>query len=321
MRSRRTMIAGGLSALTFAAALALTPMADAAFGQSPVPSPTKTAVKTNGLVANFYVPADAHDPMPAVIVIGGSGGGLDERTAWEARVLADHGYATLHLAYFLAPGLPTAIHLLPLEYFKTAIDWLRSQPGVDPNRIGIVGTSVGGMAALLAAAYYPEVKVVIAAVPSSVMWSTFGSSHVSMFSLAGQSLPFLPYGQSGGFRIYNLYDEGLNALDQHPDAIIPVERINGPVMVICGKADTLWPSCRMSAQVVARLDANKFQHTFQLLEYPDGGHFVFGPPISPESSVYASLSSQGGSPAGNNAARTGSWPKAVAFIDGALKQP
>ena len=230
MRSRRTMIASGLSALTFAAVLALMPMAGSAFGQSPVPPPTKTAVTTNGLVANFYIPADAHDPLPAVIVIGGSGGGMDARTAWQAGHLAEHGYATLELAYFAAPGLPTFSDLNPLEYFKTAIDWLRAQPGVDPNRIGIVGTSLGGLAALLAASHYPDLKVVVAAVPSSVIWSAFGSSRISMFSLAGQPLPFLPYG-------FPDYDDGLNALAQHPDAIIPVEKINGPVMVICGKVD------------------------------------------------------------------------------------
>jgi|HubBroStandDraft_3_1064219.scaffolds.fasta_scaffold12063_3 dienelactone hydrolase len=288
MTSRRMMIAGGLSALTFAAALALMPMADSAFGQSPVPSPTKTAVTTNGLVANFYVPSDAHDPLPAVIVIGGSGGGMDERTAWEARVLAEHGYATLHLAYFLAPGLPTVLHLIPLEYFKTAADWLRAQPGVDPERIGIVGTSIGGMAALALAAHYPEFKAVIAAVPSSVIWTTF-DSRTSMFSLEGQPLPYLPYGMSGGSRIYDLYDEGLNSIAQHPDAVIPVEQINGPAMLICGKVDSLWPSCRMSAQVVARLEANKFQHAFQLLDYADAGHSVFGPSVAPESPAFGSL--------------------------------
>jgi dienelactone hydrolase len=299
--------------------LVLALMADAAFGQLPVPPPNKTAVTANGLVADFYTPVDAQGPLPAVIVLGGSRGGMEERTAWEAKLLAQHGYTTLQLAYIVAPGLPTAIHLIPLEYFKTASDWLRAQPGVDPSRIGIVGTSIGGMAALLVAAHYPEFKVVVAAVPSSVIWSTFGSSHTSMFSLAGQPLPYLPYGLSGGSRIYNLYDDGLNALAQHPDAIIPVEQINGPVMVICGKVDSLWPSCRMSAQVIARLEANKFEHAFQLLEYADAGHSVFGPPVGPESPAFASLGSLGGSPASNNAARIDAWPKAVSFIDAALK--
>ena len=303
-----------------AGALLMLTMANAVRGQSPVPSPSKTAVAANGLVANFYQPAESRGPLPALIVLGGSGGGLDERTAWEATALAEHGYVVLHLAYIVGPGLPTsahlptAIHLFPLEYFKTAIDWLGTHPAVDPNRIGVVGTSIGGMVALLAAAHYPDLRVVVAAVPSSVVWSTFGSSRTSMFSRAGQPLPYLPYGLGRGSGVHNLYDDGLNALAQHPDAIIPVEKINGPVMVICGKLDSLWPSCRMSAQVVARLEANNVKHAFQILEYSDAGHSVFGPPVAPENPAFAALGGAAG-----NAARIDSWPKAVTFIDAALK--
>jgi dienelactone hydrolase len=304
----------------FVAVLLLMSMAHAARGQSAVPTPIKTAVTADGLVADLYRPSSGPTPLPALIVLGGSRGGLDDRTAWEAKTLAEHGYAALHLAYIVGPGLPTsarlstAIHLIPLEYFKTAIDWLRVQPGIDPNRIGVVGTSIGGMVALLAAAHYPDLRVVVAAVPSSVVWSTFGSSRTSMFSRAGQPLPYLPYGSGRGPGVHDLFDDGLNALAQHPDAAIPVEKINGPVMVICGKLDSLWPSCRMSAHVMARLAANRFKHAFQILEYPNAGHSVFGPPVAPQDPFFAAL---GG--AASDVARIDSWPKAVTFIDAALK--
>jgi uncharacterized protein len=309
---------GTLKVLT--GALLLMMMTCAVHSQSSAPSRSKTAVTANGLVADFYQPAESRSPLPALIVLGGSRGGLDERTAWEASALAEHGYAALHLAYIVGPGLPTsahlptAIHLIPLEYFKAAIDWLRANPAVDPNRIGIVGTSIGGMVALLVAAHYPDLRAVVAAVPSSVVWSTFGSSRTSMFSRAGQPLPYLPYGLSRGSAAHNLFDDGLNALAQHPDATIPVERINGPVMAICGKLDSLWPSCRMSAQVMARLRANNFKHAFQILEYADAGHSVFGPPVAPEDATFVALGAAAG-----NAARIDSWPKAVTFIDAALK--
>lgn len=151
------------------------------------------------------------------------------------------------------------------------------------------------------------------------MWSTFGSSHVSMFSFGGQALPFLPYGLRGGHRIHDLYEEGLDAIARYPDAVIPVERINGPVMVVCGKLDSLWPSCRMSAQIVSRLQDNGFRHAVHLLEYADAGHSVFGPPVAAESVDFAALGTLGGSPESNNAARRESWPKAVSFLDAALK--
>jgi dienelactone hydrolase len=133
-----------------------------------------------------------------------------------------------------------------------------------------------------------------------------------MFSLAGRPLPYLPYGLSGGSGVYNLFDDGLNALPQHPDAVIPVEKINGPVMVICGKRDGLWPSCRMSAQVVARLAANNFKHAVRILKYAEAGHAVFGPTVFPETPTFTALGGAAG-----NAARLDSWPKAVSFIDAA----
>ena len=69
-------------------------------------------------------------------MLGGSEGGLGAGAARVARAIAEHGYAVLQLAYFGAPGLPKQLQLIPLEYFKTAIDWLAAQPGVDPRRMG-----------------------------------------------------------------------------------------------------------------------------------------------------------------------------------------
>jgi dipeptidyl aminopeptidase/acylaminoacyl peptidase len=47
----------------------------------------------------------------------------------------------------------------PLDVLA-AIDWLARRPLVDPQRLGIVGASMGGQVALLAAAHRPPVKAV-----------------------------------------------------------------------------------------------------------------------------------------------------------------
>ena len=282
----------------------------------------KSAVTAKGLVADLYVPAKLHGRQPAIIVLGGSEGGLSAGAARDAKLIAQHGYVTLQLAYFDAPGLPKELGLIPLEYFKTAIDWLRAQPNVDADRIGIEGTSIGGEAALVVASHYPEIKAVVAAVPSNVVWP--GISHTdrnppSSWTLGGVPLPDLPYGRTEKFtNIYDLYAEGLKALDQHPDAIIPVERINGPVMLICGESDTLWPSCEMATQAFRRLKAHGFKPRLELLSYADAGHAAFGPPVARDDPRFASLGELGGSPAGNAAARGDNWRLAMFFMDTAL---
>lgn len=312
------MCRGIIAFLTVIVSTGINPVCIAGPASAP---PTETAISEDGIVATLYTPPDVSGRLPGVITLGGSGGGLDEPTARYSRLIAQRGYLVLQLAYFDAPGLPKDLELIPLEYFDTAINWLRAQPHVDPGRIGIVGGSIGGETALTVASHYPQIKVVIATMPSSVVWP--GIVHhpgepASTYTLGGKPLPYLPYG--GPFTtIYGLYAKGLLALDQHQDAIIPVEDINGPVMLVCGKSDTLWPSCPMSEQVAARLKAKHFGHRVALLEYADAGHAVFGKPHDPHSPGIDKLAELGGTPQGNNAARADSLPKALKFLDAALK--
>jgi uncharacterized protein len=283
--------------------------------------PTRTPVTDLGLVGDLYLPAHPSGRLAAVIVLGGSEGGLGESAAREARLMAGQGFAALQLAYFGVGNLPGDLELIPLEYFKIAIDWLRAQPSVDGARIGIAGTSIGAEVALVVASRYPQVRAVVAALPSSVVWP--GISHssaraASTFTQAGKPVPFLPYGGSSG-SIFTLYSEGLKNLPAHPDAAIAVEHINGPVMLVCGKDDSLWPSCAMAEQVSARLKSWRFAHTHELLEYEDAGHRAFGPPVDPGSAEFAKLGTLGGDAAGNNAARMDNWPRALQFLNTALR--
>lgn len=307
---------GLIGALLFSLLMCATTVA-----AQPAAELSETSVTANGLVADLFLPAVAQGRLPAIIILGGSEGGMGAATTRDGRLIAQRGYVVLQLAYFDAAGLPKDLGLIPLEYFKTAIDWLRAQPSVDPDRIGIVGGSIGGEVALTVASHYRAIKAVVATMPANVVWP--GIVHTegeppSTFTLGGKPLPYLPYGRPFT-TVYNLYAKGLLAVDQHPDAVIPVEQINGPVMLVCGLSDTLWPSCPMSEQVAARLKAKHFKPSVQLLEYADAGHAVFGQPWDPKRPDFASLAKEGGSPEGNQRAREDSWPRAMAFLDDALK--
>ena len=121
-----------------------------------------------GIYGNLYLPKRTGGRRPAVLVFGGSGGGLTSSLA--AALLAAHGYPSLALAYFKVPGLPQGLHDIPLEYFTGALEVLRAQPGVDSDHVLVAGESRGGEAALLLGASFPElVNGVIAGVPSSVV--------------------------------------------------------------------------------------------------------------------------------------------------------
>lgn len=320
----RPLLAAAL--LACAASMACSPAA----AQDPVALQTDPfvieEVAENGLVAAFMTPRSggAH---PAIIVLGGSEGGTDLVRGLGLE-FARQGYAILALSYFGAPGLPATAEEIPLEYFDRAIAWLAQQPEIDPARMGIFGISKGGEAALLVGSRSPQLRAVAAGVPSSLIWqgipARFDAPPTSTWSVGGVPAPYLPYDPSVRFdftrymqSIYAMYAGALPMADAHPDAVIPVERINGPVLLISGRDDAMWPSSAMSDMVVARLQAKGFSHPVEHRAYADAGHAVSSPPGLPNTSGYPDEAA-GGTAAGNAAGRADMWQRLILFFDTAF---
>jgi dienelactone hydrolase len=237
-----------------------------------------------------------------VLVFGGSGGGLT--TSMAAALLAAHGYPSLALAYFKAPGLPLSLHNIPLEYFTSALRVLRAQPGVDPDHVLVAGESRGGEAALLLGAHFPRlVNGVIAGVPSSVVNPGWPDTSKPAWTLRGRPLPAVSRSEFG-----QPNPPG------KPQAVIPVERIRGPVLLTCGELDAVWPSCRYSDAITARLRAHRFAHPVTALGYRDAGHLVGGLTAYYGSLTDDALTSVGGTVAGTQAAQADAHTKLLALL-------
>jgi acetyl esterase/lipase len=91
-------------------------------------------------------PAKSNGPCPAVVCIHGGGfsGGRREDYDGFCRTLARHGYAVVTIDYRLSPKHRWPAHI---HDCKAAIRWLRSHAvefGIDPDRIGAMGSSAGG---------------------------------------------------------------------------------------------------------------------------------------------------------------------------------
>ena len=287
-------------------------------------------VRERGLVGVAYYPAES-GPRPAVIVLPGSQGGVPGPGAF-AGGLVSRGYVVLALAYFNADGLPPLLQNIPLEYFATAVDWLTSQPDVDPARIGVLGTSRGGELALLLGATYPSAfRVVVANVPSSVVWPGLSDdSPAPAWTLEGKPLP----GMAGRFGPADLALSGRDRFlkrmrdgDAVRRAEIAVERIGGPLLMFSGKDDQIWPSDVFAARVVERLKAHKFTHPVEHYAYENAGHSITRPyvPTSDVRTVRIHTVSKrpnvaGGTPEGQAHANEDSWAKLLAFLDKYLRK-
>jgi dienelactone hydrolase len=293
---------------------------------------TRQPVEQEGLVGTLFYPT-ASGPHPTVIWLGGSEGGLREGFA---ALLASHGYATLALAYFGVDPLPDELVEIPLEYFADAITWLKTQPMVDPERIALMGGSKGAELALLLAATFPkDICAVVAYKPSSVVWAGLPQNPADNFqgpksswTLNGEPLPFvngaftfdllkLLAGQDAALR--SSYEEGLKDEAAVAAALIPVEKIKGPVLLISGGDDQLWPSAPMGEMVLERLEAHNHPYTYEHLVYDDAGHEVaipYGPMMASTQSGHVLL---GGTPEANAYASADSWPRVLVFLEKHLK--
>lgn len=286
------------------------------------PGATGRRIVENELFANYF-PAPETGKRPAVLLLGGSEGGLGKDVLREALLLQKAGFNVLQAGYFNLPNKPGYLAEVPLEEFFRGIDWLKARPEVDPGAIAIMGYSKGAEAALLVAVRRPDVKAVVAGMPSSVAWGgmsmrsyIFGG--VSSWSADGKPLPSLAYGSGDGQReLLPRFVNGLKALDANPDAAIPVERFAGKLLLICGERDTLWPACPMARQIVART-GGKGAAAAELLVYPEAGHGVMGAPLPASDPALRRWSAMGGTAEANAAARADSWPRIVAFLHAAL---
>jgi len=115
-----------------------------------------------------FVPEHNGHRFPAIIGLHGSGGG-HATMADPAAQLAGYGFAVFVPHYFDRTGTTpvvdkqTAIRNFPV-WGKTvwdAITHVEHQPAVDPNRIGLLGFSLGAYLALSVAAVDQRVKAVV----------------------------------------------------------------------------------------------------------------------------------------------------------------
>jgi dienelactone hydrolase len=270
------------------------------------------------LVATVTVPA-GEGKHPAILHFGGSEGGLPRDPA-RVELLASRGYVVLSLAYFNAPGRPPILKEIPLEYFRTALDWLKDQPYVDGGRIGIMSASRGSEAALLLAVLFEDVRAVVAIAPQSVMWGGWDPAAgrgvgTPSWTYQGRSLAYVSIlpgrcGRAGGSGADVLRCALMEYHEAVMHATIPVDKAKAPLLLIAGLDDRVSPSELMAKQIEdRRARAHVADHDVALY-LRHAGHMLptwYGPPVLDFGHV-------GGDREGAAKAFEQAWPAILHFL-------
>ncbi len=299
------------------------------------PGVQRREIRDEGLVGTLFTPA-GDGPHPVVVVLNGSGGGINEP---RAALLASRGYQAFALGYFKAPGLSPFITETPLEYLETGLLWVRRELQPKDGFVAVSGQSRGGELALLLGATFPDlVSAVIAFVPGAMVHGAQGAGDPARggwqgvtWTQGGTPLPHLwqnneavhwhPWaGDAPPDRHHSVFFEGLKDTALAERARIPVEKIAAPVLLISGRDDRAWPSSLYSRMVVSTLSRHAHPHLVRHLDFNDAGHAI-NLPIVPSTQlsrlhpVSKVPYTNGGTPSGNAAANDGSWRGMLSFLD------
>jgi len=269
---------------------------------------------------------DTDERVPGVLALGGSDGGIP---TYLERLLAAERCACLALAYHGSPTTQPNLIEVPLERLERALRWLRDHPRVAPRdgRVAVVGASKGAELALVLATTFPDlVGPVVAYTPSSVVWAGIDFSARdapprSSWSRAGTPLQFVPLPPGvppvqteRGLSLAPIFDRGLDGVAADDAAIIPIERATGPVLLISGRDDRMWPASRMSRMLVDRARRFGREHLVRHLDFADAGHALFA--VDPADLKQPMPFDLGGSEAAQAGAHEVAWPQVLRVLLG-----
>ena len=119
------------------------------------------------LAADMYTPKKLDEPLPAIAVCGPFGAVKEQAAGLYAQEMAERGFITLAFdpsftgesggrpRYMTSPDINT-------EDFSAAVDFLMTDPSVNPEAVGIIGICGWGGIAINAAAADPRIKATVA---------------------------------------------------------------------------------------------------------------------------------------------------------------
>ena len=222
------------------------------------------------LPATLRTPVGGAPGGPALVLVHGAGVGPREKYRAEAEAFARAGVVTL--AYdkrTVGYSLTERSYSQLADDANAAADVLRSQPGVDPDAVGLLGISEGGWVAPLAASRAPETAFVVVVGGNGLgplrqqTWA-----EAVKVEAAGVEGSLVDAASSGMYRLIN--DMGMFPEPYYDPAPV-LQSLRMPVLGVWGALDRSTPPVETVAAFRENLDRAGNQHytlrTFDAAEH------------------------------------------------------
>jgi uncharacterized protein len=239
---------------------------------------SQIVLKTHNTESVLYLGKGNNQPL--IVGLGGSEGG----NAWTSNYwkkirdqFIEKGYAFLAIGYFGAKGTPDTLQKIAIEDIHHAIKAATKNKNVNKRKIAIIGGSRGADLALLTASYYKDIKCVVGIVASNAAFPG-NTNHFTTSSWTWQNkeLPFVPVNEEAvpflmKRNLRGAFETMLKDSTAVSKAIIQVEKIKGPILLVSATKDEICPSTPMAEKMTERLKAKKFNYYFEHIPI-EGGH-------------------------------------------------
>lgn len=258
-------------------------------------------------VGSFTYPENCQG-CPGLVIWGGSGGPVSPEVV---AYYANRGVAVLSIQYFTMnaeaakPYLTHWIRETELEVFERAIEWIKKQNQVDPERVAIMGGSRGGEAALLVGVHYEgQLAGVVAHRPhfASMSSALSGNTPIALcrdetfsWTHRGVGVPYLPIARDRPNQAINelaeltggvtIAPEGYPVISVLPGFVdadrrleargpaaveavrIPVERIRAPVYASAGERDAMWIAPKALRVIATARESTEIPLAYRALDF------------------------------------------------------
>jgi uncharacterized protein len=210
--------------------------------------------------------------QPLIVGLGGSEGG----NAWASdywsktrQRFIDEGYAFLAVGYFGCKSTPPVLDRISIDDVHQAIAEAAKNKNVNAGKIAIVGGSRGADLALLLGSHYDDISCVVAMSPSHAVFPGHTQEFTtSCWTFGGKELPFIPVNEESvpflmKRDLRGAFQAMMKDTASEQKALIPVERIQGSVLLMSATKDEIIPAVEMGKKMMARFRNNDFKYAFE----------------------------------------------------------